>query len=190
MTPIVVIVVGVEGVGKTTFAGRLADKMAGKVVVLGACATLRASDVAQVEGWARHTGAVVHKGKACEDPASVAFEAVRKARVLSADAVIIDTAGKAATATSRLAELARIKRAVTQAGCASIETLVVLDASHGVNSAAQAAFFADHVNGAVFGMLDHVEDASALELLRDCESIKVPLRFKSVGPRTEDLAEV
>ncbi|HXO24734.1 MAG TPA: signal recognition particle-docking protein FtsY, partial [Streptosporangiaceae bacterium] len=155
--PSVLLVVGVNGTGKTTTVGKLARVLVadGRRVVLGAADTFRAAAADQLQAWGARVGAEVVRGPEGADPASVAFDAVDKGIEAGADVVVIDTAGRLHTKTGLMDELGKVKRVVTRRAAVD-EVLLVLDATVGQNGLAQARVFADVVDitGAVLTKLD------------------------------------
>ena len=145
--PSVLLVVGVNGTGKTTTVGKLARVLVadGRRVVLGAADTFRAAAADQLQTWASRVGAEVVRGAEGADPASVAFDAVDKGIATGADVVVIDTAGRLHTKTGLMDELGKVKRVVTRRAAVD-EVLLVLDATIGQNGLAQARVFADVVD--------------------------------------------
>ena len=140
----VVLMVGVNGVGKTTTIGKLATKWnaEGKKVVLAAGDTFRAAAVQQLEVWGKRVGAEVVKGKEGANPGAVAFDATKKAQEAGADVVLVDTAGRLHTKVNLMDELKKVKRTIAKAmDGAPHETLLVLDATTGQNALTQAALF-------------------------------------------------
>jgi fused signal recognition particle receptor len=190
--PTVVLLVGVNGVGKTTTIGKLATKYttAGKKVILGAGDTFRAAAVQQLEVWGRRVGATVIKGKDGTDPASVAFDAANAAREASADLLMIDTAGRLHTKVPLMDEIKKVRKTIAKAmEGAPHETLLVLDATTGQNALTQAALFKDAVDltGIVLTKLDGTAKGGIV--LGICDELKVPVRYIGLGERAEDLRE-
>lgn len=188
--PYVIMVVGVNGVGKTTTIGKLAAryKADGRKVLLGAADTFRAAAVEQVRLWGERVGVpVVSKGMNT-DPASVAFDAIKKGEEEGFDVVIIDTAGRLHTKVNLMNELARIRK-VTQKliPAAPHEVLLVLDGSTGQNALAQAAEFtkATQVTAIAVTKLDGTARGGVVIGISD--TFKIPIRYIGTGERTEDL---
>ncbi len=188
--PRVIMMVGVNGVGKTTTIGKLADlyRREGKAVLVVAADTFRAAAVEQLEIWARRSGAdfVRHKDQA--DPASVAFDGVQAGAARKKDVVIIDTAGRLHTRKNLMEELKKIRRAVSKAmPGAPHETLLVLDATTGQNGLSQAARFHDAMGltGLVLTKLDGTAKGGIVVGLN--RRMKIPLRFVGVGEGVADL---
>ena len=190
--PMVVLMVGVNGVGKTTTIGKLATKWngEGKKVVLAAGDTFRAAAVQQLEVWGKRVGAEVVKGKEGADPGAVAFEATKKAAELGADVLLVDTAGRLHTKVNLMDEIKKIKRTIAKAmDGAPHETLLVLDATTGQNALTQAALFAEalELTGLILTKLDGTAKGGIV--LGVCDELKVPVRYIGLGERAEDLRE-
>jgi fused signal recognition particle receptor len=188
--PFVLLVIGVNGTGKTTTIGKLAAKFSaeGKKVLLAAGDTFRAAAVAQLEVWGTRTGCPVVKGKEGADPSSVLFEAVKRAQTEGLDVVIADTAGRLHTKTDLMAELEKLGRVLTKAmPGAPHETWLVLDSTSGQNAIAQAQIFtqAMKVSGIVLTKLDGTAKGGVILGITD--QLKIPVRFIGVGERVEDL---
>ena len=188
--PFVLLVIGVNGTGKTTTIGKLAAKFSGegKKVLLAAGDTFRAAAVAQLEVWGGRTGCPVVKGKEGADPSSVLFEAVKRAQTESFDVVIADTAGRLHTKTDLMAELEKLGRVLAKAmPGAPHETWLVLDSTSGQNAIAQAQIFtqAMKVSGIVLTKLDGTAKGGVILGITD--QLKIPVRFIGVGERVEDL---
>jgi fused signal recognition particle receptor len=190
--PQVIMVVGVNGVGKTTTIGKLAAKYIadGKRVLLVAADTFRAAAVEQLEIWAQRVGAEIvrHKGKA--DPSAVAFDGIQAALSRDMDVVIIDTAGRLHTKVNLMEELKKIRRTVAkQLPEAPHETLIVLDATTGQNAIAQAQLFheATDVTGMVLTKLDGTAKGGVVVGI--CHSLGLPLKYIGLGEKVEDLQE-
>jgi fused signal recognition particle receptor len=187
--PSVLLVVGVNGTGKTTTVGKLARVLVadGRRVVLGAADTFRAAAADQLEIWAARVGAEVVRGAEGADPASVAFDAVDKGIVGGADVVVIDTAGRLHTKTGLMDELGKLKRVVTRRAAVD-EVLLVLDATIGQNGLAQARVFADVVDitGAVLTKLDGTAKGGIV--FRVQQELGVPVKLVGLGEGPDDLA--
>src|SRR5438270_7445550 len=189
--PAVVMMVGVNGTGKTTTAGKLAwhvrDEL-GLEVVLAAADTWRAGASEQLEEWARRAGCEMVGGREGADPGSVAFEAVARARELGAQVVIVDTAGRVHTHTDLMAELEKIRRVLSRAlASAPHETLLTLDATTGQNGLRQAQQFvqAAGVTGVVITKLDGTARGGiALAIARE---LGLPVKLIGIGESLEDL---
>jgi fused signal recognition particle receptor len=190
--PTVVLVVGVNGVGKTTSIGKLATRYhaEGRKVLLAAGDTFRAAAVQQLEVWGKRSGADVVKGKEGADPGAVAFEATTKAKELAADLLFVDTAGRLHTKVPLMDEVKKVSRSIAKAmEGAPHETLLVLDASTGQNALTQASMFRDVVDltGIILTKLDGTAKGGIV--LGICEELKLPVRYIGLGERAEDLRE-
>lgn len=188
--PYVILIVGVNGVGKTTSIGKLAYqfKKAGKSVMLGAADTFRAAAVDQLTIWSDRIGVPIVKKEMGSDPASVAFDAVNSAVAKNADVLIIDTAGRLHTKTHLMDELSKIKRVVQKViPDAPHEVLLVLDGSTGQNAIEQAKQFtaATDVTGMIITKLDGTAKGGVV--LAIAHQFKIPVRFIGVGEKMEDL---
>lgn len=188
--PFVIMVVGVNGVGKTTTIGKLAHhfKAAGKSVMLGAADTFRAAAVDQLTIWSERTGVPIVKKEMGSDPASVAFDAVNSALAKNVDVLIIDTAGRLHTKTHLMEELSKIKRVVQKViPDAPHDVLLVLDGSTGQNALEQAKHFtaATDVSGLVITKLDGTAKGGVV--LAIAHQFKIPVKFIGVGEKVEDL---
>ncbi|MBL7847699.1 MAG: signal recognition particle-docking protein FtsY [Cyclobacteriaceae bacterium] len=188
--PYVILVVGVNGVGKTTTIGKLASqfKSQGKQVVLGAADTFRAAAVDQLKLWGQRVGVpVVAKGMNT-DPSAVAFEAVEEGVRSGADIVIVDTAGRLHTKVNLMAELSKIRRVMQKViPAAPHEVLLVLDGSTGQNAVIQAREFtkATEVSALAITKLDGTAKGGVVIGISD--EFKIPVKYIGVGERVEDL---
>lgn len=188
--PRVIVVIGVNGVGKTSTIGKLARRLReeGKSVLLAACDTFRAAAIEQLEHWADRAGVPIVRQKMGSDPAAVAFDAVQSARARGIDVVIVDTAGRLHTKSGLMQELKKIFRVLeTRLEGVAVEGLLVLDANTGQNSIRQAeAFVAElPVTGLVLTKLDSTAKGGALIPIQS--RLGVPVRFVGVGEGPEDL---
>ncbi|OBK38054.1 signal recognition particle-docking protein FtsY [Mycobacterium sp. 1245111.1] len=187
--PSVLLVVGVNGTGKTTTVGKLARVLVadGRRVVLGAADTFRAAAADQLQAWAARVGADVVRGAEGADPAAVAFDAVDKGIEAGADVVVIDTAGRLHTKTGLMDELGKVKRVVTRRAAVD-EVLLVLDATIGQNGLAQARVFAEVVDitGAVLTKLDGTAKGGIV--FRVQQELGVPVKLVGLGEGPDDLA--
>ena len=187
--PSVLLVVGVNGTGKTTTVGKLARVLVadGRRVVLGAADTFRAAAADQLQSWAARVGAEVVRGAEGADPASVAFDAVDKGIAIGADVVVIDTAGRLHTKTGLMDELGKVKRVVEKRATVD-EVLLVLDATIGQNGLAQARVFADVVDitAVVLTKLDGTAKGGIV--FRVQQELGVPVKLVGLGEGPEDLA--
>jgi fused signal recognition particle receptor len=188
--PSVLLVVGVNGTGKTTTVGKLARVLVadGRRVVLGAADTFRAAAADQLETWAVRVGAEVVRGPEGADPASVAFDAVDKGIETGVDVVVIDTAGRLHTKTGLMDELGKIKRVMEKRAAAVDEVLLVLDATIGQNGLTQARVFADVVDitGVVLTKLDGTAKGGIV--FRVQQELGVPVKLVGLGEGPDDLA--
>jgi fused signal recognition particle receptor len=190
--PFVLLVLGVNGVGKTTTIGKLASKWKseGKKVVLAAGDTFRAAATEQLDEWAKRAGVDIVKGKAGGDPSSVVFDAIKKGVDGNYDVVICDTAGRLHSNVGLMDELKKLRR-VSDKACAGAphETWMVLDATTGQNAISQAKTFkADmEITGIVLTKLDGSSKGGVV--LGICDELKVPVRFVGVGEKIADLRE-
>jgi fused signal recognition particle receptor len=189
--PTVVMVVGVNGSGKTTSIAKLGYlfKQQGHAVVVGAGDTFRAGAVKQLAIWAERMGAEFVAGAEKSDPASVAHRAVARALEMNASVCIIDTAGRLQTQTSLMQELAKIRRVITKLiPNAPHEVLLVLDATAGQNGISQAKGFSDAAGctGIVLAKLDGTAKGGVIIPIR--QQFNIPVKFVGVGERMEDLA--
>ena len=190
--PAVILVIGVNGAGKTTFIGKLASALRhkGKKVMLGAADTFRAGAIDQLKRWSERTGADFVGGLPGSDPASVAFDAVDAAIARGADVVIVDTAGRLHTSDSLMEELKKINRVIAKRlPGAPHETLLVLDGTIGQNAVQQAKTFAAAVP--ITGLVVTKVDGTARGgiVLAVHEAIDVPVKFIGTGEQADDLAE-
>jgi fused signal recognition particle receptor len=190
--PTVVLMVGVNGVGKTTTIGKLATHYitSGKRVVLAAGDTFRAAAVQQLEVWGKRVGAAVVKGKEAADPGAVAFDATTMAREGGADLLLVDTAGRLHTKVPLMDEIKKVRKTISKAmDGAPHETLLVLDATTGQNALAQAAMFKDalELTGIVLTKLDGTAKGGVV--LGICDELNVPVRYIGLGERADDLRE-
>jgi fused signal recognition particle receptor len=187
--PSVLLVVGVNGTGKTTTVGKLARVMVadGRRVVLGAADTFRAAAAYQLQTWASKVGAQVVSGAEGADPASVAFDAVAKGIESGADVVVIDTAGRLHTKTGLMDELGKLKRVVSRRAQVD-EVLLVLDATIGQNGLPQARVFAEVVDitGVVLTKLDGTAKGGIV--FRVQQELGVPVKLVGLGEGPDDLA--
>ncbi len=188
--PYVIMVVGVNGVGKTTTIGKLAFnyKAAGKNVLIGAADTFRAAANEQLEIWAQRAGVTIIQQVQGSDPAAVAFDTVKAAQARNADVVIIDTAGRLHTKVNLMEELKKIKRVIKK--CfeeAPHEVLLVIDASTGQNAIQQANQFdaAVGLTGLVVTKLDGTAKGGIIIAIN--RALKIPVRFVGVGEGIDDL---
>ncbi len=190
--PAVILVIGVNGVGKTTSIAKLAKyyKDMGKSVMLAAGDTFRAAASEQLEVWANRVGAPLVRHSEGADPAAVIFDAVQSASAKNIDIVICDTAGRLHTKKNLMDELNKISRVVKKANeNASVETLLVLDAITGQNAINQAGQFIDAAGatGIILTKLDGTAKGGAVISIKD--KLGLPVRFVGVGESVDDLME-
>lgn len=187
--PAVILVVGVNGTGKTTTSGKLARVLVadGRTVLLGAADTFRAAAAEQLQTWGDRVGAVVVRGPEGGDPASVAFEAVEVAGNAGLDAVVVDTAGRLHTKTGLMDELGKVKRVVEKNSQVD-EVLLVLDATTGQNGLVQARVFAEvvDVTGIVLTKLDGTAKGGIVVSVQ--RELEVPVKLVGLGEGPDDLA--
>ncbi|MFF7653495.1 signal recognition particle-docking protein FtsY [Streptomyces sp. NPDC007983] len=187
--PGVVMVVGVNGTGKTTTTGKLARVLVadGKSVVLGAADTFRAAAADQLQTWGERVGARTVRGPEGGDPASVGFDAVKEGIAESADVVLIDTAGRLHTKTGLMDELGKVKRVVEKHGTVD-EVLLVLDATTGQNGLVQARVFREVVDitGIVLTKLDGTAKGGIVVAVQ--RELGVPVKLIGLGEGADDLA--
>ena len=188
--PYVIMIVGVNGVGKTTTIGKLAYNFRedGKKIILGAADTFRAAAIEQLKIWAERSGAEIISQQMGADPASVAFDTVKSAVAQKADIVMIDTAGRLHNKVNLMNELSKVRRVMEKvvAG-APHEVLLVLDASTGQNAIEQARQFmkATHVTGIVLTKLDGTAKGGVVLAIAD--EFKIPVKYIGVGEKIDDL---
>ena len=191
-TPFVILVIGVNGVGKTTTIGKLAAKYAGegKRVLLAAGDTFRAAAAEQLELWSKRVGADIVRHKEGADPSAVVFDACKAATARGCDVLIIDTAGRMHTKVNLMEEMKKIRRVLArEIPEAPHETLLVLDAATGQNALSQAKLFkeAAFVSGVVLTKLDG--SAKGGIAVAVSHEFALPIRFIGVGESVEDLRE-
>ena len=187
--PAVVLVVGVNGTGKTTTCGKLARVLVadGRSVVLGAADTFRAAAADQLQTWGERVGAETVRGPEQGDPASVAFDAVKRGIEARVDTVLIDTAGRLHTKTGLMDELGKVKRVVEKHGPVD-ETLLVLDATTGQNGVVQARVFTEAVDvtGIVLTKLDGTAKGGIVISVQ--RELGIPVKLIGLGEGPDDLA--
>lgn len=188
--PSVILVIGVNGVGKTTTIGKLAARLKGegKKVILGAADTFRAAAIEQLEIWADRAGTEIVKHTQGSDPAAVVFDAVSAAKARGADVVICDTAGRLHNKKNLMDELAKIGRVIDrELPDADKEILLVVDATTGQNAVNQARQFqeAAGITGIVLTKLDGTARGGVVLAIR--EDLQVPVKFIGVGEGVDDL---
>ena len=188
--PSVILVIGVNGVGKTTSIGKIASqlKQSGKNVVLGAADTFRAAAIDQLGIWAQRAGVQMVRSVEGTDPASVVFDTIASAKAHNADVIICDTAGRLHNKKNLMDELAKINRVVKrELPDASVETLLVLDAATGQNAVNQAREFKNvtDITGIVLTKLDGTAKGGIIIPIRN--ELNIPVKFIGVGEGIDDL---
>ncbi|HEX4936979.1 MAG TPA: signal recognition particle-docking protein FtsY, partial [Gemmatimonadaceae bacterium] len=188
--PAVILVIGVNGAGKTTFIGKLAARLRqqGRRVIVAAGDTFRAGAIDQLRVWAERTGAEFIGGKAGGDPAAVAFDAINAGVTRGSDVVIIDTAGRLHTSDNLMEELKKVARVIKRRlPEAPHETLLVLDGTIGQNAVVQARTFSEAVpvTGLVVTKLDGTARGGIVVAVH--EALDVPVKFIGVGEQLADL---
>jgi fused signal recognition particle receptor len=189
--PAVVLMVGVNGSGKTTTCGKLAARLGseGRSVLLAAGDTFRAAAIEQLERWGERIGVPVVMQAAGADPSAVAFDAVKAAQARGTDVVIVDTAGRLHTKSNLMAELGKVKRVLgRQCPGAPHESLLVLDATTGQNGIAQARLFHEALGltGLVLTKLDGTAKGGVV--VRIYRELGIPIKLVATGEKPEDLA--
>ncbi len=188
--PSVILIVGVNGAGKTTFIGKLASRLRGegKTVMVAAGDTFRAGAVDQLRVWAERTGAEFIGGNTGADPAAVAFDAIDAAVARGVDVLIVDTAGRLHTSEGLMTELKKVARVIAKRlPDAPHETLLVLDGTIGQNAVQQAKIFAAAVpvSGLVVTKLDGTAKGGVVVAVH--EAVDIPVKFVGVGEQRDDL---
>lgn len=189
-TPSVILVVGVNGVGKTTSIGKIANRLKqdGKKVVIAAADTFRAAAVEQLEVWANRAGCELVKKEEGHDPASVVYEAIKRTKETNADVLIVDTAGRLHNKKYLMDELHKIKKVISkEMGELSQEVLLVLDATTGQNAINQVKAFKQEtdVTGLVLTKLDGSSKGGVVVGI--VEENKIPVKFIGVGEQIDDM---
>ena len=190
--PSVILVVGVNGVGKTTTIGKLAHRLSesGKKVIIGAADTFRAAAIDQISVWAERSGTDIVKHKDGADPAAVVYDTIAAAKARNADVIICDTAGRLHNKKNLMDELKKITRICSQQaeGC-SIETLLVLDATTGQNAVNQAKLFSEvaDITGIVLTKLDGTAKGGIIITIH--RELGIPVKLVGVGEKIDDLME-
>ena len=188
--PAVIMVVGVNGAGKTTSIGKLTARLQseGRTVMLCAADTFRAAAIEQLEVWAERTGAPMIKQSAGSDPSAVAFDAVQAAKARKTDVIIIDTAGRLHTKTNLMAELEKMRRTVSRViPNAPHEVLLVMEATTGQNGLEQARKFTESsaVTGIILTKLDGTAKGGVVVAIS--RELNLPIRYVGVGEKIDDL---
>jgi len=189
-TPSVILVVGVNGVGKTTSIGKIANNLVkeGKKVVVAAADTFRAAAVEQLEVWAQRSGSTVIKKEEGADPAAVVFDAIQKTKEIGADVLIVDTAGRLHNKKYLMDELFKIKRVIEkEMDSSSKEVLLVLDAETGQNAISQVKAFKEttDITGIVLTKLDGTAKGGVV--LGIVSENQIPVKFIGVGEQIDDM---
>jgi len=190
--PHVIMVVGVNGVGKTTTIGKLAARFtaAGEKVLIGAADTFRAAAGEQLAIWAQRSGADIVRHRENADPAAVAFDTIEAALARGVDVVLVDTAGRLHTKVNLMAELKKIQRTIDRKlPGAPHEVLLVLDATTGQNALTQAKLFQETVGitGIALTKLDGTAKGGIV--ISICNSLQIPLKYIGIGEKIEDLQD-
>lgn len=191
-TPSVILVIGVNGVGKTTSVGKIAShyKSMGKKVLLAAADTFRAAAIDQLDIWAQRSGCDIIKHQENSDPAAVVFDACTAAKARGADILICDTAGRLHNKKNLMAELAKINRVIErELPDSARETLLVLDATTGQNAVSQAKLFSEaaDITGIILTKLDGTAKGGIV--ISIAKEQNVPVKFVGVGEGIDDLQE-
>ena len=191
-TPSVILVIGVNGVGKTTSIGKIAShyKSMGKKVLLAAADTFRAAAIDQLDIWAQRSGCDIIKHQENSDPAAVVFDACTAAKARGADILICDTAGRLHNKKNLMAELAKINRVIErELPDSARETLLVLDATTGQNAVSQARLFSEaaDITGIILTKLDGTAKGGIV--ISIAKEQNVPVKFVGVGEGIDDLQE-
>jgi len=190
--PLIIMIVGVNGTGKTTSIAKLAKRFSdqGKKVMVVACDTFRAAALEQLSIWAQRAGVDIVKSQPNQDPASVAFDAVKSALARKTDVVIVDTAGRLHTKSNLMEELKKIKRVMSKSlEGAPQEVFLVLDATTGQNAISQAKMFDEAVGltGIVLAKLDGTAKGGIVIAIAN--ELKIPVRYVGLGEKIDDLEE-
>lgn len=188
--PFVILVVGVNGVGKTTTIAKMANgfKEGGKSVILAAADTFRAAAIEQLEIWGERAGCKVIRHQNGSDPSAVVFDSIKAARARGVDVLIVDTAGRLHTKVNLMEELKKIQRIIgRELPGAPHEVLLILDATTGQNAISQAKLFKEAINitGIALTKLDGTAKGGVIVGISD--ELKIPLRYIGVGEKMDDL---
>lgn len=190
--PFIILVIGANGVGKTTTIGKIASKFVseGKSVVLGAADTFRAAAIEQIDIWANRVGCRLIKHQSGSDPAAVAFDTTESARHQNIDVAIIDTAGRLHTQNNLIEELKKIDKVIKKSiPDAPNETFLVIDATTGQNALRQVEIFSSAINitGIVLTKLDGTAKGGIIFAIK--KNFGIPIKFITVGEKIDDLRE-
>lgn len=190
--PFVIIIAGVNGVGKTTTIGKIAYKFSneGKSIMVAAADTFRAAAVEQLEIWAKRVGSDFLRGQSGSDPSAVAFDALKASQARETDILIVDTAGRLHTRTNLMEELKKLRRVISrELDGAPNETLLVLDATTGQNAIQQAKMFNEAIDltGIILTKLDGTAKGGVILAIAD--ELNVPVKFIGIGESLGDLRE-
>ena len=190
--PHVILVIGVNGVGKTTTIGKLANlyKKSGKTVLLGAADTFRAAAIDQLDVWAARVGVTIIKQKEGSDPAAVAYDSVNAAKARKIDFVLLDTAGRLHNKKNLMGELAKINRVINKALPDSfIETLLIVDATTGQNAISQVREFKKitNVTGLVLTKLDGTAKGGIVLAIKN--ELDIPIKYIGTGEKVDDISD-
>ena len=191
-TPAVILMIGVNGAGKTTSIGKIAYKLKneGKKVIVAAGDTFRAAAVEQLEEWTKRAGVEIVKGQENQDPSSVIFEACKRAKEENVDVLICDTAGRLQNKKYLMEELKKMKRVIDrELPESSKETILVLDASTGQNAISQVEAFKDctGITGLIVTKLDGTSKGGIV--IRLVKENKIPVKYIGVGEKIDDMEE-
>ena len=191
-TPAVILVIGVNGAGKTTSIGKISNRLIkkGKRVVVAAADTFRAAAIDQLAVWCERSGAEIVKQNEGSDPAAVVYDAINYAKKRKADVLIIDTAGRLHNKTNLMNELAKINRVIDkECPDAARENLLVLDATTGQNAILQAKEFrhAANITGLVLNKLDGTAKGGIVISIKN--ELDIPVKFIGVGEKIDDMQE-
>jgi fused signal recognition particle receptor len=191
-TPVIILVVGVNGVGKTTSIAKLSEryKKEGKKVIIAAADTFRAAAVEQLDEWAKRVGVDIIKSTTGADPSSVVFDAIGAAKARKADVLICDTAGRLHNKVNLMKELEKISKVIQREGTGfNIHNLIVLDATTGQNAINQAKVFHECVDlsGIVLTKLDGTAKGGiAISII---DEMQIPIEYVGIGEKAEDLID-
>ena len=187
----ILIFVGVNGSGKTTTIGKIANKiLSNKKILIAACDTFRTAAVEQLENWAKKNNSGFITGKSKQDPASVAYQATEKFRKENYDFLLIDTAGRLSNNTNLINQLIKLKNVISKVdSCIKIETVLVLDGTNGSNMIKQAEIFGKEikVSSIIITKLDGTAKGGAL--ISIANKFEIPISYVGLGESVEDLLE-